>query len=108
MEAFSPQQTGRGHADPDTAAGVRDVRTLTGVEMDRRIRSGWDVWCDLVDDLVGTAGMLPSRELAGRLVGFFEDGYWLAEEARVEALRRELTTQGLLRCRMTGRSRGIQ
>ena len=49
--------------------------------------------------------MLPSRELAGRVVGFFEDGYWRAEDARVEAMRRQMASQQR-RCRLDG-SRGI-
>ena len=52
--------------------------------------------------------MLPSRELAGRVVGFFEDRYRRAEDARVEALGRQLAAQGLGRCRMTEGSRGIR
>ena len=38
-------------------------------------------------DLLNTGGMLPSRGLAGRVVRFFEDGYWRAEDARIEAFR---------------------
>ena len=108
MEAFWAQRSGDdGRVERDATQATRDVRILGGVELDRRIRVGWDVWCDLVDDLVSTAGMLPSRELAGRVVGFFEDGYWRAEEARVEALRRQLATYPLRCCHATGRSRGI-
>jgi len=84
-----------------------DVRSLSEVELDRRMRAGWDAWCNLLDDLLSTGGMLPSRELAGRVVAFFEDAYWRAEDARVEALRRQMAASGLRRCRMSGRSRGI-
>ena len=69
-----------------------DARRLSDIELDRRIRSGWDVWCDLLDDLLNTGGMLPPRDLAGRVTAFFEDDYWRAEEARTEALRRQLPT----------------
>ena len=70
----------------------QDSRQLSDVELDRRIRSEWDVWCDLLDDLLNTGGMLPPRDLAGRVTAFFEDDYWRAEEARTEALRRQLST----------------
>ena len=107
MQAFSQQPSdwkiGRSVTAPDG-----DTRALTDVELDRQIRAGWDIWCDLLDDLLSTGGMLPSRELAGRVVGFFEDGYWRAEEARVEALRRQMAPQHLRRCRVTDRSRGIR
>ena len=109
MTASWPRRgSDNGHVDSETIKPTRDVRTLTGVELDRRIRAGWDDWCDLLDDLLSTGGMLPSRELAGRVVGFFEDGYWRAEHARVEALGRQLAAQGLRRCRMTDRSRVIR
>ena len=109
MAALWPQRSSdNGHVGPETTQPTRDVRTLTGVELDRRIRAGWDDWCELLDDLLSTGGMLPSRELAGRVVGFFEDGYWRAEDARVEALGRQLAAQGLRRCQMTDRSRGIR
>jgi hypothetical protein len=107
MQAFSPQssdrQPGRDVSPPDG-----DARTLTDVELDSQIRAGWDIWCELLDDLLRTGGMLPSRELAGRVVGFFEDGYWRAEDARVEALRRQMASQDLRRCRVADRSRGIR
>jgi hypothetical protein len=109
MAALWPQQSGdKGHIDSGTNQLTRDVRTLTGVELDRRIRAGWDDWCELLDDLLSTGGMLPSRELTGRVLGFFEDGYWRAEDARVEALGRQLAAQDLRRCRVTDRSRGIR
>ncbi len=81
---------------------------MTEEELNREIRLGMDDWCDLLDDLLNTGGMLPSRDLASRVVSFFEDGYWRAEDARVEALRRQMTANGLRRCRMSGRSRGIR
>ena len=109
MAALWPQRSGNdGHVDSETIQPTRDVRTLTGVELDRRIRAGWDDWCELLDDLLSTGGMLPSRELAGRVLGFFEDEYWRAEDARVEALGRQLAAQGLRRRRVTEGSRGIR
>ena len=109
MTAPWPQRgDDNGRVDSETIQPTRDVRTLTGVELNRRIQAGWDDWCELLDDLLSTGGMLPSRELAGRVVGFFEDRYWRAEDARLEALGRQLAAQGLRRCRMTDRSRGIR
>ena len=109
MEALWPQRRGDNEqVDPETTQPAQDVRTLTGVELDRRIRAGWDVWCELLEDLLSTAGMLPSRDLAGRVVSFFEEGYWRTEAARVEALSRQLTAQGHRHCRMTDPSRGIR
>jgi hypothetical protein len=93
----------RSHED-DKGRVVDNARSLAGAELDRRIRAGWDAWCDLLDGLLSTGGMLPSRDLAGRVVAFFEDAYWRAEEARVEALRRQLTAEGLRR--RTGVDRG--
>lgn len=86
---------------------VADVRGLEDEELDRRIRAGWEEWCDLVDGLVASGGMLPSRKLARRAAAFFEDSYWRAEDARVEALRRELRAEGLRRRRGLDRGRGI-
>ena len=86
---------------------MEQVRNLAVGDLDRRIRAGWDEWCELLDGLLGTGGMLPSRELAGRAVAFFEDAYWRAEEARVEALRRQLAAEGLGRRRGVDRARGI-
>lgn len=63
---------------------------VAGDELDRRIREGWDEWCELVDELTSTGGTLPSRQLAGRVIRFFEDSYWRAEQAHDEVLRREL------------------
>lgn len=68
-----------------------EARRLTDVDLDERIRSGWDIWCELLDELLSTGGMLPSSQLATRTVAFFEGDYWRAEDARIEALRRELT-----------------
>ncbi len=107
MEAFWPQQP-IGKLDSDVTQPDRDIRTLTDVELDRQIQAGWDTWCDLLDDLLSNGGMLPSRQLASRVVGFFQDGYWRAEDARVEALRRQMASQPLRRCRAADRSRGIQ
>ena len=107
MQAFSQQPSDR-KLGLSVTQSDGDARTLTDVELDSQIRAGWDIWCDLLDDLLSTGGMLPSRELAGRVVGFFEDGYWRAEDARVEALRRQMASQDLRRCRVTDRSRGIR
>jgi len=107
MEAFWPPQSSNGRIDPEIPH-EGDVRTLTDAELDHRIRAGWDIWCDLLDDLLNTGGMLPSRPLAGRVVGFFEDSYWWAEDARVEALRREMVSRHPQRRRGADRSRGIR
>ena len=96
----------RSHED-DKGRVVDNARSLAGEELDRRIRAGWDEWCDLLDGMLITGGMLPSRDLAGRVVAFFEDAYWRAEEARVEALRRQLTAEGLRRRTGVDRSWGI-
>ena len=85
---------------------AHNARRLSDVELDRRIRSGWDVWCDLLDDLLNTGGMLPPRDLAGRVTAFFEDDYWRAEEAHTEALRRQLATTRRAR-REPDRSMGL-
>ena len=90
---------------PDTPDD-RDVHMLTEDELNREIQLGLDDWCDLLDDLLNTGGMLPSRDLAGRVVGFFEDEYWRAEDARIEALRRQMLNRR--RCRGVDRSRGIR
>lgn len=91
----------------DENRALDDTRSLAGAELDRRIRAGWDEWCDLLDGLLSTGGMLPSRDLAGRVVTFFEDTYWRAEDARVEALRRQLTAEGLRRPAAIDRGWGI-
>ncbi len=91
MEALWPQPS-TDDVDVDSGATdlARNVRCLSGVELDDRIRAGWDVWCDLLDDLVSIGGTLPSRDLAGRVVSFFEDAYWRAEDARAETVRRQM------------------
>ena len=99
MHAHWPQR-------PDDRLSDRDVQAMTEDELDSEIRLGMDDWCDLLDDLLNTGGMLPSRDLAGRVVRFFEDGYWRAEDARIEALRRQMVDRGRRRC-CVGRSRGI-
>ena len=107
MEAFWPHQANGaqpGHRDPQSGP---DAHSLTDLELDQRIRGGWDLWCELLDNLLNTAGMLPSRELAERVAGFFEREYWRAEDARVEALRRHIASQTLRRCGVT-ESRGLR
>lgn len=84
-----------------------EVRCLTNVELDRRIRSGWDGWCELLDELLSTGGMLPSPQLAARAVRFFEGEYWRAEDARVEALRRELTNRRVSQSQAPDQVRGL-
>lgn len=99
MQAHWPQQ-------PDEQLRDGDVHAMTEDELDHEIRLGIDDWCDLLDDLLATGGMLPSRDLAGRVVSFFEDEYWRAEDARIEALGRQMVDRGRRRC-CVGRSRGI-
>ena len=101
MQAHWPQQ-------PDDQPRDRDVHTMTEDELNQEIRLGMDDWCDLLDDLLNTGGMLPSRDLAGRVVSFFEDEYWRAEDARIEALRRQMLDRSRRRCCVPGRSRGIR
>jgi hypothetical protein len=91
----------------DEGGAVDDTRLLTGEELDRRVRAGWEEWCELLEGLLGTGGMLPSRELAGWVVAFFEDAYWRTEEARVEALRRRLAAECLRRRDGLDRAWGI-
>ena len=93
MQAHWPQQT-------DERLRDRDVQSMTEDDLDRGIQLGMDNWCDLLDDLLNTGGMLPSRDLAGRVVTFFEDGYWRAEDARIEVLRRQMVDRGRRRCCM--------
>ena len=90
----------------DENAPAADVRLVKDEELDRRIRAGWEEWCDLLEGLVRSGGMLPSRRLSRRAVAFFEDAYWFAEEARVEALRRQLEAESLRRRRGLGRAWG--
>jgi hypothetical protein len=99
MQDHWPQQSDEHFRD-------RDVHAMTEDELDREIRLGMDDWCDLLDDLLNTGGMLPSRDLAGRVVSFFEGGYWRAEDDRIEALRRQLVDRGRRRC-CVGWSGGI-
>ena len=80
---------------------------LTDMELDERIRSGGDVWCELLDELLNTGGMLPSPQLAGRTVAFFEGDYWRAEDARIEALRRELTSRRISHVGARDQVRGL-
>lgn len=75
------------------------VQMLPIRELDRRIQAGWVEWSDLLDELSHTGGMLPSRELAGRLLAFFEGDYWQAEAARIEAFHRQLRAEATRRCR---------
>ena len=108
MEIFWPHQPNGAQPGPRDPQAGTDAHILTDLELDQRIRGSWDVWCELLDDLLSTGGMLPSRELAGRVAGFFEGEYWLAEDARVEALRRHLASQTVRRCRVADQSRGIR
>jgi hypothetical protein len=94
----------RRHEDP---GAVEELRHLEGEELQSRIRAGWDEWCDLLDEMIGSGGMLPPRELVRRAREFFEDSYWRAEEARVEALRRDLELQARSRRRGLDRSWGL-
>ena len=84
-----------------------EARRLTDVELDERIRSGWDVWCELLDELVSTGGMLPSPHLVARAVEFFEGEYWRAEDARIEALRRELISHRISHIEARDQVRGL-
>ncbi|MEX2623972.1 MAG: hypothetical protein WD651_09595 [Acidimicrobiia bacterium] len=102
------------HGEPaaEATAGRREVpdlavRRLTDVKLDQRIRGGWDVWCELLDELLSTGGMLPSRQLAARTVEFFEGDYWRAEDARIEALRRDMTSRRVSQVRARDRARGL-
>ena len=101
MQAHWPQQ-------PDEHSRGRDVHAMTEDELDSEIRVGMDDWCDLLDDLLNTGGMLPSRDLAGRAVSFFEDEYWRAEDARIEALRRQMVDHGRRRCCAASWSRDVR
>lgn len=58
-------------------------------ELDERIRYGWDEWVEIQATLLATGGMLPSPEIAERATAFFTNSYWRAEEAHLEALRRQ-------------------
>ena len=72
----------RGRAAAPTAA-------LKDEELDERIRCGWDEWVEIQEALLATGGMLPSREIAERAAAFFADAYWRADEAHLEAFRRQ-------------------
>ena len=97
--------------DDDTAAPARSTddapRLVPDGELDRRIKAGWEEWVELLDGLVSTGGMLPSRELVGRVLNFFDDVYWSAEDARIEALRRQYRAEASRRCRSPDRSWGL-
>ena len=82
-------------------------RVLPDGELDRRIKAGWEEWGELLDGLVSTGGMLPSRELVGRVLSFFDETYWNAEDARIEALRRQYRAEASRRCRSPDRSWGL-
>ena len=99
MQAHWPQQ-------PDQQLRDRDVHAMSEDELDREVQLGMDNWCDLLDDLLNTGGMLPSRDLAGRVVSFFEDGYWRAEDARIEVLRRQMVDRNHRRCCVTSQTGG--
>ena len=73
---------------------VRSRATTTAAELmdeelDERIRCGWDEWVDIQEALLATGGTLPSREIAERATAFFTEAYWRADEAHLEALRRQ-------------------
>ncbi len=106
MGAASSHMSDRaGFHGGSSPAGLFDgVRSLRTDELDRRIQAGWDEWSELIDALSSTGGMLPSRELVGRVLNFFDDVYWSAEDARVEALRRQYRAEALRRCRNPDRS----
>lgn len=76
------------------SAVVADIRGVASSELDRRIRVGADEWSQLQDDLLATGGMLPTPALVARLVHFVEATYRQAEDARVEALRRQRVFDG--------------
>lgn len=65
------------------------LRSLSDEALDHRISAGLDAWSEIQEELLATGGMPPSRRLAGRVVNYLEGAYWLAEEARVEAVRRQ-------------------
>jgi hypothetical protein len=102
-----------GESAAEATAGERyvpelAVRRLTDEELDQRIRDGWDVWSDLLDELLSTGGMLPSSQLAARTAEFFEGEYWRAEDARIEALRRQLTARRVAHVRAQDQVRGLR
>jgi hypothetical protein len=64
-----------------------DIGRVPLEELDRRVRAAGEVWEALLDECV-SAGMLPSQPVASLLSTFLERDYWIAEEARIEGLRR--------------------
>ena len=106
--AASFHANGPDRSGDDTAAPARSTDyaplLLPDGELDRRIKAGWEEWSELLDGLVSTGGMLPSRELVGRVLNFFDEVYWSAEDARVEALRRRYRAEASRRCRSPDRS----
>lgn len=78
------------HLRRQSGGTTERLSLLASEELDRRVKDGWDQWCELADDLLATNGTLPSPELVGRLLRFFEDSYWRAEQAHDEVLNREL------------------
>jgi hypothetical protein len=102
------------HGEPaaEATAGQRDVpdlavRRLKDEELEQRIRGGWDVWSELLDELLNTGGMLPSPQLAARTAEFFEGEYWRAEDARIEALRRQVTARRVGHVQAQDQVRGL-
>jgi hypothetical protein len=102
------------HGEPaaEATAGQRDVpdlaiRHLTAYELDQRIRGGWDAWCELLDELLSTGGMLPSPQLAARTTEFLQGEYWRAEDARIEALRRQMTSRRIGQVQARDQVRGL-
>lgn len=66
-----------------------NLRRLSDEKLDHRIRVGLEAWTDIQEQLLATGGMPPSRQLATRLVRYLEGAYREAEEAQVEAVRRQ-------------------
>lgn len=97
-----PEKATARHEVPDL-----EVRWLTDVELDEHIRTGWEVWCELLDELLSTGGMLPSPQLAARTAEFFESEYWRAEDARIEALRRQMTSRRIGHVHARDQVRGL-
>lgn len=95
----------RSHDDPDGGHRPVDIAALfPDGELDRRIQAGWEEWCELLEALIKTEGMLPPQRLVTQVLSFFDNGYWEAEDARIEALRRRFRTDAD-RCRQ--RPRGL-
>lgn len=68
---------------------VDDARGLSDEELDRRISAGHEIWAEIQEQLLATGGLPPSRELAAQVTDYLEGCYRLAEEARVEMVRRQ-------------------